>query len=104
VAYRTSFLALAQSIRNLGTDAPIYVARATRCENLVNRGINAAQRELGQSYAELGLRPGPDTDTLMGPTWRDGCHFTQAGLVRHAGMWFDVLAKDIPGLLKQSAD
>ncbi len=102
-AYRASFLSLVHGIRRSGIAAPIYVARATRCGDLVNLEINAAQRELGLGYAALGLRSGPDTDTLAGPIWRDGCHFTQAGLVRHAGMWFDVLAQDVPGLLEQSA-
>lgn len=100
-AYRAAFLSLARSIRRLGSTAPIYVARATRCGDVVSRELNEQQAELGSDHPELGLRPGPDTDTLASPVWRDGCHFTQAGLVRHADLWFEKLAEDIPGLLRQ---
>jgi hypothetical protein len=100
--YRASFLAMVRAIRDSGSTAPIYVARATRCGSLVSREINEVQRELGHGHAELGLREGPDTDTLAQPVWRDGCHFTRAGIVRHAGLWFGILAQDIPGLLEQS--
>lgn len=101
-AYRATFLAMVRHIRGKGLTAPLYVARATRCGNLDSRGINQVQAELGLEYPELGLRPGPDTDKLIGPVWRDGCHFTSAGLARHAGLWFEILAGDIPELLGQS--
>lgn len=101
-AYRAAFLAMARAIRDAGIAAPIYVARATRCGKVESPGINAEQAELGINHAELDLRQGPDTDKLTEPLWRNGCHFTRAGLVRHAGLWFAMLAADIPKLLGQS--
>ncbi len=100
-AYRAAFLAMVRDMRSSGSTAPIYVARATRCGDSVSREVNEVQAELGLGHPELGLRAGPDTDKLIGSVWRDGCHFTRAGLVRHAGLWFDILARDIPGLLAQ---
>lgn len=94
-AYQQAFLAMVRVIRASGSRAPIYVARASRCDSSIGPDIRAAQSDLGSNYPELGLRSGPDTDTLAGPVWREGCHFTRAGAVRHASLWFDVLAGDI---------
>lgn len=99
-AYRATFLAMVRHIRDSGSTAPFYVARATRCGDLSSPEINQVQTELGLGHPQLGIRPGPDTDKLIGPVWRDGCHFTQAGLVRHSGLWFEILAGDIPGLFE----
>lgn len=101
--YGASLLDMVRGIRAAGLAAPIYVARATRCGEFESLEINRTQAALVHDHPELGLRPGPDTDRLREPVWRDGCHFTRAGLVRHAGLWFEVLAGDVPKLL-QSGD
>lgn len=102
-SYVASFLAIVRVLRESGAYAPIYVARATRCGDVVSAGIRRAQSQLGTDYRALGLRPGPDTDVIAGPAWRDGCHFTRAGLVRHAGLWFEAIAGELPGLLARPA-
>jgi len=96
--YTATFLRMAEAVRTLGVAAPIYVARATFCGDYASSAINAAQMQLGANYP--GLRPGPDTDTLVGPAVRNGCHFTRRGLLEHASLWFDALAADIPGLMQ----
>ena len=100
--YSATFLRMAAAVRNLGLTAPIYVARATYCDDRTSGAINAAQAELGAK--QPGLRPGPDTDTLLAPALRNGCHFTRQGLLEHAALWFDALATDIPGLMQGSTD
>jgi len=96
--YTATFLRMAEAVRKLGVAAPIYVARATFCGDYASGAINAAQSRLGANHP--GLRPGPDTDTLVGPEVRSGCHFTRRGLLEHASLWFESLAADIPGLMQ----
>jgi hypothetical protein len=96
--YTATFLRMAEAVRNQGVTAPIYVARASFCGDYASSAINAAQARLGANHP--GLRPGPDTDTLVGPAVRSGCHFTRRGLLEHASQWFEALAADIPGLMQ----
>jgi hypothetical protein len=96
--YSATFLRMADAVRKMGVSAPIYVARASFCGDYANPAINAAQAQLGAGHP--GLRPGPDTDTLVSPEMRSGCHFTRRGLLEHASLWFEALAADIPGLLQ----
>lgn len=98
--YTATFLRMAEAVRNLGVTAPIYVARATFCGDRGSSAINAAQAALGANHP--GLRPGPDTDTLVGPALRSGCHFTRQGLLEHAALWLEALAPDFPGLIQGS--
>lgn len=101
--YSDTFLRMAAAaVRNLGLTAPIYVARANYCDNRTSGAINAAQAELGAK--QPGLRPGPDTDTLLAPALRNGCHFTRQGLLKHAALWFVTMAPDIHGLMQGSTD
>lgn len=100
--YSAMFLSMVREMRASGMGAPIYIARATRCGDSDSPRLRSAQTELGVDYRELGIHAGPDTDTLSEPVWRTGCHFTRAGQLRHANMWFAVLAHELPTILNKT--
>jgi hypothetical protein len=81
-------------LRELGTAAPILIARSTTCGGVArNRtAIREAQTRLAQNHGDLRL--GPDTDTLGAEYRHDKCHFSGAGLDRAAAMWGDALAAE----------
>ena len=94
-AYRQRFGAIVAAIRDLGVDAPIYVARATRCAKL------RPSEDLGNAQAALvnpasGVLAGPDLDTLGFAERYDGCHFSTEGLERASDLWLDALAASPP--------
>ncbi len=79
-AYRRNFLSFAASLRASGVDAPIYVAKATRCGPGWKdpNPVRAAQQELADT--QPGLKAGVDTDLLLQPQDRyDDCHFAEFG-------------------------
>ena len=88
--YYSRFLNMLAAIRGLGVDAPVFVALATRCgQYLPSPTIRQAQIDLRNP--SLGIFEGPDLDTLD-ETWRrDGCHFSDKGLERHAEMWLKII-------------
>jgi hypothetical protein len=88
--YRDCFLAIVQQLRSLQVDAPVFIAVATRCGNLVpDEELQRVQREL--AVDSLGIFNGPDTD-LLGSAYRyDDCHFNELGLEVHALLWADIL-------------
>jgi len=89
-AYRQRFGAMVASIRGLGVDAPIYVARATRCAKVrPSDEIGNAQSGLADSAA--GIFAGPDLDALGLADRYDGCHFSSEGLDHAAELWLGVL-------------
>jgi hypothetical protein len=89
--YEWRFMGMLGAIRDLGVDAPAFVALATRCgEYLPNDSIRAAQRELVNPA--LNIFQGPDTDQLDERYRYDGCHFSDAGLEAHAELWLRVIA------------
>lgn len=91
-SYRLRFLSMLKRIRELGVDAPVYIAVATRCGPYPeNQDIRWVQRDLVNH--DLRILQGPDTDAL-GPEFRhDGCHFSTNGLEAHAAMWVEYLRK-----------
>ena len=88
--YRKHFLAMLAAIRRQGVDAPIYVARATRCDKIrASEALRRAQAGLHDPAA--GIRAGPDTDTLGFAERYDGCHFSVEGLEKAADLWWDAV-------------
>jgi len=85
--YVKMFTAMLEDIRKRGVDAPIYVAVATRCgSGPASLETQQAQRELVNT--EKGIYPGPFTDALDTMDDRyDSCHFSDAGLRKHAALW-----------------
>ena len=89
-SYREGFLAMLASIRLVGVDAPIYVARATRCAKThPSDEIRNAQSALADSAT--GVRAGPDMDKLGLADRYDGCHFSTEGLERAADLWLEAI-------------
>src|SRR5262249_34165443 len=90
--YRKRLVEVVRTFRQFGIDVPFYIALATRCgdPNKYASYVRAGQR--GAVDAKINTFLGPDTDTL-GPEFRDPqiCHLNEAGMVRHAEMWADVL-------------
>ena len=89
--YEQKFAAMLHAIRARGVDAPIYVARATRCAKTPpSEAIGKAQRALVNPAD--GIRAGPDLDQLGFADRYDGCHFSTEGLDRAAELWLRALA------------
>jgi hypothetical protein len=85
-AYRQRFGAMVAAIRGLGANAPIYVARTTRCAKVRPSGeLHDAQGALVNPAA--GILAGPDLDVLGFGDRYDGCHFSTEGLERAADLW-----------------
>ncbi len=92
--YARCFMDIVDALRRYGVEAPIYVAQATVCESGPNEAIRAAQQSVVDPAR--GIYAGPDTDRLGAEYRFDGCHMNEAGLVRHAELWLDVLTKAAP--------
>lgn len=97
--YRKMFLSLAQSLRQAGVKAPIFVSVASICgqdpawhpDNPVVVAQQSLPDPLRQIYA------GVNTDQLLLPQDRmDGCHFSRTGQEKFARAWLERLRAD-PG-------
>lgn len=89
-SYRGKFDAMLAGIRRLGIDAPIYVARTTRCAKVRSSDeIGDAQGSLVNAAA--GVLAGPDLDSLGFGDRYDGCHFSTEGMERAADLWLSAI-------------
>jgi hypothetical protein len=92
VDYKAMFTDMLDGIRELGIDAPLYIAVATRCKGPIRMDVHRAQLELVQERDDVLM--GADTDTLSDMDDRyDFCHFTDAGLAKHASLWLQAVRK-----------
>lgn len=93
--YLRHFGSMLDGLRSAGIDAPVFVAVASRCvESGPDPEIAAAQAALPRSRPDI--LPGPDTDVLAGSAFRyDGCHFSEAGMQRHAELWVEAMKKQL---------
>jgi hypothetical protein len=89
-AYREKFLAMLAAIRRQGVNAPIYVARATRCGK-VRPSEEIGNVQSGLTDPALGILAGPDTDALGFAERYDGCHFSTEGLEHAAELWLGAI-------------
>lgn len=99
-AYTQSFLRMVAALVSLGVEAPIYVAQATRCGQADDPLIREAQLSLIDRDPHL--RAGPNTDLIVGPDVREGCHLTRLGTLAHSQLWFETLKPDVVGLVLAS--
>ena len=89
--YTANFHLLVQYLRSVGIDAPVYPAIATRCVGAPDLVLQEAQKNLAND--SLGIFNGPNTDSLDNSYRYDNCHFSKAGLNKHAQMWLDAIRK-----------
>lgn len=90
--YKAMFVDMVDGIRRLGVDAPLYLAVATRCRGPAVEEIQQAQLELAEEREDVLM--GPNTDTISDMDDRhDFCHFSHAGLRKHAALWLEALKK-----------
>lgn len=102
--YVAQFSALVASMAELGIDAPVFPAVATRCyfEEGAQARYAASAERIRQAQASLSeripnVRPGPDTDAIQGPRFRyDGCHFNYQGIDAHARLWAHAIRRTEP--------
>jgi hypothetical protein len=84
-AWVGNFGRMLRSLRDLGMDAPVLVARSTLCVSPPHPAIREAQRRVVEPRA--GVFAGADTDQL-GTEYRfDDCHFCASGLAAAAQLW-----------------
>ena len=83
--YKMAFLEMKKGIRDLGIDAPIYLARASYVNGIIGSNLIAAQNELISENEDI--LEGPDTDVLGSEYRYDNVHFNEIGLIEHAKLW-----------------
>jgi len=94
-AYAEGLAALAATLTEAGSDAPILLARSTACRSSANEAIRAAIEAAPIDNPRMRL--GPDTDLLQGSRMRsDGCHFSADGLDAAAKMWAERIKAQLP--------
>lgn len=76
-------------VRKRLPDAPIFVARSTRCRSEPNPRVRDAQADVVRTMPHLQF--GPDLDLLGADLRHDGCHFSSAGLEAASLQWQRVL-------------
>lgn len=102
--YIDLFHKMLHGIRSIGVKAPVFVAKATLCDtwrfqnpplpHFPNRDeIRSAQAALVDR--SRGIFAGPDTDTIGVDQRYADCHFTPAGNIRHAALWFEAIKRTI---------
>ena len=89
--YSNMFLAMLQGIRDLGINAPLYLAQTSWLNNEIDFGTIRQQGELIDHYDDI--HQGAMTDQLGEEYRLDGSHFNEAGLVAHADLWLRRLLK-----------
>ena len=92
--YRYGLGRLATMLSEAGSSAPILLARSTICRSKPNAAIRSAIENI--ISGDPRFRLGPDTDTLSGNTFRNGCHLTASGLDSAAKMWSETISFEIP--------
>jgi hypothetical protein len=92
--YCRYFRSMLREVREVGVDAPVYVALATLCEEAPHPFQNRVEIRRGQRKL-ISIRdrilPGPDTDMIGIEHRRDGCHFAASGQQLAAQAWFKAI-------------
>lgn len=79
------------SIMRENSQAPIYVAKTSRCKD--NRGIADLRYAQSSVVNNVDIFAGPNTDEIGFEGRFDGCHLSTEGLERAAYMWIDAIVK-----------
>jgi len=90
--YAEGLFKLMTILNEAGSNAPIILARSTKCRSPPSTAIRIA---VAATVArDRRFRLGPDTDTLSGDTFRSGCHLTAEGLDSAAKMWAKTISNE----------
>ncbi len=89
-AYLASLLALIDSIRQRGVDAPFHVSRVAKCDDAFSPDIRMAQ--MRATWLRPAVYPGPDTDVIPPQARHEKCHFADEGLRQAVDLWHAALA------------
>jgi len=90
--YKDILMAMIESLRAKGIDAPIYISVASKTRHFeTNEDIRGAQK--GLVNIDKGIYPGPDTDTLGYELRSDKEHFSEEGQQAFAMLWYDAIVK-----------
>ena len=87
--YKTGVNNTIATLRGLGVEAPIFVAKATKVNGVVSSTIQEEQAELVDN--PNGIYAGADTDSLDGSYRFDGTHWNATGRAAVATLWQNVL-------------
>jgi hypothetical protein len=90
--YVSAFELLLRVLGDAGSQAPVLVARSTRCGDTDGIAVRQALQQLAARHPAV--RPGPDTDTLQGNLRAGPCHFSRAGLDAAAALWARAIATE----------
>jgi hypothetical protein len=88
-AYKQHFRSILAVLRGHGVASPTFVSLTSICRGAPDARIRQAQAELVDAKRQI--YRGPDTDSIGLGDRHDGCHFTEAGIRRHAQLWLDTL-------------
>jgi hypothetical protein len=99
-AWTRNLKKIVRAMRERGVQAPIYVAQCSETGSGQNDVIRLAQRSVIDS-SDL-VYAGPDLDVIEIKERWDGCHFSEAGQIRAAELWFNCLTHSRP--VKASRD
>jgi len=89
--YVNEFLVMLNGIRDLGINAPVYLAQTSWLNNKTDSVVIAQQGELIQRFEDI--KQGPYTDVLGSEYRFDGTHFNEKGLKAHAQLWSERIDK-----------
>lgn len=89
-SYAQNLGRMLQGLREVGVDAPIYVALVGRCRDDFSPAVRAAQ---AAATRMPGVLLGPDTDVIGMAQRHERCHFDGSGQRRAAALWYEALAR-----------
>lgn len=87
--YKAGVTNTIETLRGLNIEAPIFIAKATMVNGVVDADIQAGQAELVDN--PNGIYAGADTDSLDTSNRFDGTHWNATGRAAVAGLWQSVL-------------
>ena len=93
--YAAALASLVAALRRAGVQAPVLIARSTRCGAEPGDAIRDALAHVAAGGDAV--HPGPDTDALGDDLRVGGCHFNARGLDAAARLWRDALLPELQG-------
>ena len=88
--YVDQFESMLESIRDLGVDAPIFIALASKCGRQpvdISSAVRIAQAKLVEKHADVHLAIDSDLALSVSDRAEDGCHFSATGIAKVAAAY-----------------